>query len=121
MRPTIISFILLGVIIVFLTVNGFLLVNFEKSMTSCIDKLSDEPSVALEDVMDLYRHWKRWEPFVSVSVVHLESEAVTDAATLMLEYAKAGNKTEFNASKAKLKNAVRHIRFSGIVSLQTIL
>ena len=121
MKATIISFIILAMIIVFLAVNGILLVNFAKDLVGCIDKISDDPSEALADVKALCERWKKWEPFVSVSVVHLESEAVTDAVTLMLEYARAGDKTEFNAAKAKLKNAVEHIRFSGAVSLETIL
>ena len=121
MKATIISFILLAVIIVFLIINGILLVNFSKSLEEQISKLSDEPSEALEDVRVLYERWNKWEPFVSVSVVHLESETVTDAATLMLEYAEAGDKTEYNAAKAKFKNAIKHIGFSGTVSLKTIL
>ena len=90
-------------------------------MTLYIDNLSDDPSEALPDVIDLCRLWEKWEPFISVSVVHLESEAVTDGVTILVAYAKANDKTEFNASKVKLKNAVRHIRFSGILSLETIL
>lgn len=121
MKSTIISFILLGIIIAFLTVNGILLVNFAKSLEDFVEQMSDEPSEALNDAIALCDRWHKWEPFISISVVHLESEAVTDAVTLMLEYAKAGDKSEFNASKVKLKNAVRHILFSGIVSLETIL
>ena len=121
MKATVISFILLGVIIAFLIINGILLVNFAKSLVSLVDDMSDEPSEAINDVKVLCRRWEKWEPFVSVSVVHLESEAVTDAVTLMLEYAEAGDKTEFNAAKARFKNAVEHIRFSGAVSFETIL
>ncbi len=121
MKATIISFILLAVIIVFLIINGILLVNFAESLETSIDGLSDEPSEAVADVEALYARWKKWEPFVSVSVVHLESEAVADAVTLMLKYAEAGDKTEYNAAKARFRNAVKHVRFSGAVSLETIL
>ena len=121
MKATVISFILLTIIVAFLITNGILLVNFAKNLEKCIDKLSDEPSEAVDDVQILCEYWDKWEPFVSMFVVHLESEAVTDSVTLMLEYAKGGDKTEYNAAKEKLRNAIEHIRFSGAVSFETIL
>ncbi len=121
MRATIISFIILAVIIAFLIINGVLLVNFAKNLETLAYEMSNDPSEALDDARALNKLWETWEPFVSMSVVHLESEAVTDAVTLMLEYAEADDKTEFNAAKAKFINAVEHIRFSGAVSFDTIL
>ena len=121
MKATVISFILLTVIVVFLIINGVLLVNFAKNLEEHIDKLSNEPADAINEVRILCDYWDKWEPFVSMSVIHLESEAVTDAMTLMLEYAKSGDKAEYNATKEKLKNAIKHIRFYGAVSLETIL
>ncbi len=121
MKTTVISFILLAVIVAFLTVNGVLLVNFAERLEASIDRMSDEPSEAVADARALCELWNKWEPFVSVSVVHLESEAVTEAVTAMLKYAEAGDKTEFNAAKAKFRNAVEHVRFSGAVSFKTIL
>ena len=121
MRATVISFIILAVIVAFLTVNGVLLVDFAEKLVESIDSMSDEPSEAVADATALCELWDKWEPFVSVSVVHLESEAVTDAVTAMLKYAEAGDRSEFNAAKAKFRNAVEHIRFSGAVSFETIL
>ena len=121
MKGTVISTIILSIIIVLLVINSIVLNGFSKHLLETVDKISDEPSEAIAETKKLYQHWEKWEPYISITVIHPEVETVRTAVTQMLKYAETDEKSEFILSKALFKNAITHIRFSGEVSLETIL
>ncbi len=121
MKSAIISTTILLVIIVLLVINSIILDKCTDSLLSTVNSMSDDPVTEQRNAIDLVERWEKIEPYVSISVVHLETEAVTNAASLIRVYAETGNASEFIAAKKLFSLAVKHISFSGKLSLETIL
>ena len=82
--------------------------------------MSDDPIAEQQNALKLTEKWEKLEPFVSISVVHLETEAVTTASSLIQVYSQTNDQSEFIAAKKMFLLAVEHISFSGRLSLETI-
>ncbi len=112
MKNVIISALILTLIIILLTLNAFALSKASKQLTTLAEN---------DDIDALSDYWERLEPYVSICVAHLETESVTKALSQMRSYAQSNNLTEYEAAKQIFKEAVEHIKFSGILSFETIL
>lgn len=121
MKNAVISSAILLTIIISLIVNSIILNKCADSLLERVEKLSDIPAHEIENANEILEYWHSIEPFVSISVVHSETEAVSRAAIQICEYAKSGNISEFVCAKAVFKEAVEHIKFSGQFSLETVL
>ncbi len=120
MKSTILSVSILLTIIILLCINSIALEKCTKSLLEALSEMSDDPILEQDNAKDLAERWEKLEPFVSISVVHLETEAVTNAASLIQVYSQTNNQSEFIAAKRMFLLAVDHISFSGRLSLKTI-
>lgn len=121
MKSAVISSIILITIIVLLVINAVILGKCTDSLLDIVNSMSDDPQSERESAAKLVEMWDKMESYVSISVVHAETEAVTNAAALIRVYAEANSADEFAAAKKTFEQAVMHISFSGKLSLETIL
>ncbi|MBQ7822536.1 MAG: DUF4363 family protein [Clostridia bacterium] len=121
MKSAIISASILLTIIILLVINAVILDKCADSLLETVHLMSDDPLMEYDNASKLVEQWNKIEPFVSISVVHAETEAVTNAASLIRVYAKTNNASEFMAAKKIFEHAVMHISFSGKLSHETIL
>lgn len=121
MKSAIISASILLVIIILLCINSIALQKCTSTLLDAVNKMSDNPLSEQKSAAELVERWEKLEPFVSISVVHLETEAVTNAVSLIQVYSQTNNQSEFIAAKRLFLLAVDHISFSGRLSLETIL
>ncbi|MBQ4137234.1 MAG: DUF4363 family protein [Clostridia bacterium] len=121
MKNMIISSAILLTIVILLCINSVVLDRCADSLLQKADAMSDDPLLEIENARSLEKEWEAIEPFVSITVVHLETEAVTNSVSLISVYASTNNQSEFIAAKNIFKHAVSHISFSGKLSHETIL
>ena len=121
MKNMIISSAILLTIIVLLIINSVILDRCADSLLQKVDAMSDDPLREIETAKSLEKEWEAIEPFVSITVVHAETEAVINSVSLISVYARTNNQSEFIAAKDIFRHAVSHISFSGKLSHETIL
>ncbi len=121
MKSAIISASILLVIMILLAINSVILDKCTDSLLEMVQEMSDDPLKETEAASRLESKWENIEPYVSISVVHLETEAITSAVSLIRVYAETGNSSEFVAAKALFEHAVEHISFSGKLTFEAII
>lgn len=121
MKNAVICLIILLIITALLVANAVILNKCSDKLLKSVEIMTDVPVENIRAAKSLLDYWQKIEPFVSISVVHSETEAVSRAAIQIYEYARVGNYSEFTAAKALFREAVEHIKFSGKLSLETIL
>lgn len=120
MKSATVSASILLIIIILLCINSIALEKCTSMLLEAVNEMSDDPIYEQKNATELVERWEKLEPFVSISVVHLETEAVTNAASLIQIYSQTNNQSEFIAAKRLFSIAVDHISFSGRLSFETI-
>lgn len=121
MKNAVICLIILLIITTLLVANAIILSKCSDKLLKSVEAMTDTPGENIRAAKSLLDYWQRLEPYVSISVVHSETESVSRAAIQIYEYARSGNHSEFVTAKSLFREAVEHIKFSGKLSLETIL
>jgi len=86
-----------------------------------VDAAEIEPAAAVGDYTEIFEHFKKKEPFISLTVNHEDLTAVEDAFAEIIGAAKADDKEAIITIKSRLISSIEHLKRLAGINIESIL